>query len=206
MKLKGLYLVTPDYYGDKIFTMTEEALKNGVNILQYRDKTNNYDVKIYAGKKFKKLADDYSVPLIIDDDPVLMDIIDAEGIHVGRGDVPFDYLREKYGNKIIGVSTYGDVNKAIECQNLGATYVAFGSFFNTGTKKDATICDINILDNINDLKIPVFVIGGINLNNVDTLLKYNISGIAVVSSIYSSKNVGETVKSYIEKLREYKKI
>ncbi len=206
MELKGLYLVTPDYYGDRIFTLTEEALKNGINILQYRDKTNNYDVKIYAGKKFKKLANDYSVPLIIDDDPVLMDIIDADGIHVGRGDVPFDYLKEKYGNKIIGVSTYGDVNKAIEYQNLGATYVAFGSFFNTGTKKDATMCDINILNNINSLKIPVFVIGGINLNNVDTLLKYNISGIAVVSSIYSSKNVGETVKSYIEKLREYKKI
>ena len=53
MKLKGLYLVTPDYYGDKIFTMTEEALKNGVNILQYRDKTNNYDVKIWPALKMK---------------------------------------------------------------------------------------------------------------------------------------------------------
>lgn len=206
MELKGLYLVTPDYYNDKIFEITEKALKNGVNILQYRDKTNNYDVKIYAGKRFRKLADDYNIPLIIDDDPVLMDIINADGIHIGKGDVPFDYLKEKYDDKIIGVSTYGDLNLAIKYQDSGADYVAFGSFFNTETKKDATICDINILNNIDKIKIPVFVIGGINLDNVDKLLKYNISGIAVVSSIYSSKNVEETTKLYIKKLKEYKKI
>ncbi len=206
MKLNGLYLVTPDYYNDKIFEITEEALKNGVNILQYRDKTNNYDIKIYAGKRFRKLADDYNIPLIIDDDPVLMDIINADGIHIGKGDVPFYYLKEKYNNKIIGVSTYNDVNKALEYQSSGADYVAFGSFFNTETKKDATMCDINILNNIDKIKIPVFVIGGINLDNVDKLLKYNISGIAVVSSIYSSKNVEETTRLFIKKLKEYKKI
>ncbi len=206
MELKGLYLVTPDYYNDKIFDITEEALKNGVNILQYRDKTNNYDIKIYAGRKFKKLAVDYNVPLIIDDDPVLMDIVDADGIHIGKGDVPFYYLKEKFNNKIIGVSTYGDAGKALEYEKLGADYVAFGSFFSTDTKKDATICDINILNSINNLKIPAFVIGGINLSNADILLKYKISGIAVVSSVYSSENPGETVKSFIKKLREYKKI
>ncbi len=206
MTLKGLYLVTPDYKSDSIFEITERALKTGINILQYRDKTNTFKTKLYAAKKLKKMCDDYGVPFIIDDDPVLMDIIDADGIHIGKDDVPYDYIKNKYPDKIIGVSTYGSISDAIEFQNKDASYVAFGSFFTTDTKEDATMCDISILNNLDDIKIPVFVIGGINTENVSMLLKYKISGIAVVSSVYSSKNVEETVNYYNSILKEYKKI
>ncbi|MFG1391047.1 thiamine phosphate synthase [Acidiplasma aeolicum] len=206
MEIKGLYLVTPDYYNDKIFDITEKALKNGANVLQYRDKTNNYKIRMYAGNKFRKLADDYGIPFIVDDDPVLMEIINADGVHIGKDDVPFEFLKEKYRDKIIGVSTYGDIDLALKYEKLGASYVAFGSFFNTTTKKDATMCDINILKYAKNIKIPVFAIGGITLDNVDTLLRYSISGVAVVSAIYSSSDPAAATRMFIQKLKEYNKL
>ncbi len=202
MNLKGLYLVTPDYTDDAIFEKARISIENGASILQYRDKSNNYARKIYAGKKFRKITDEYNIPLIVDDDPVLMDIINADGVHIGKDDIPFDYIKGKYPGSIIGVSTYGDIEKAKEYERAGADYVAFGSFFNTETKKDATLCDINILNTVNDIKIPVFVIGGINLNNVEELLKYKISGIAVVSSIFSAEDPAKSTQLYINKLKQ----
>ncbi|MEM0139281.1 MAG: thiamine phosphate synthase [Ferroplasma sp.] len=206
MRLKGLYLVTPDYIDESLFNRTETAIKNGVNILQYRDKSNTFKTRLYVARKLKKICTDYGIPFIIDDDPILMEIVDADGVHIGKDDVPFSYIKEKYPGRIIGVSTYGSIPDAMEYQKKGADYVAFGSFFSTHTKTDATMCDINILRHLEGINIPIFVIGGINMDNVVELLKYNISGIAVVSSIYSSPDIAGSVKYYISKLKEYKKI
>ncbi len=205
MRLKGLYLVTPDYSGDWIIDATERAIKGGVDILQYRDKTSSFRDRLRIGKKLSTICHEYNIPFIIDDDPVLMDILDADGIHIGKDDVPFYYIKSKFPGRIVGVSTYGSIEDALQYQKLGADYVAFGSFFPTKTKSDATMCDINVLDRIRDINIPVFVIGGIGRDNVDMILKYRISGIAVVSAIYSQKNIEEQVSYFKEKLIKYGK-
>jgi len=205
MKLKGLYLVTPDYSGDWIINATERAIKSGVDILQYRDKTSTFRDKLAIGKKLASICHDYSVPFIVDDNPVLMDILGADGIHIGKDDVPFDYVKSKYPDHIIGVSTYGSIKDALLYQKLGADYVAFGSFFPTKTKDDATICDINVLKGIGPINIPVFVIGGISRENIDLVLKYGISGIAVVSAIYSHNDIEDQVSYFKSKLIEYGK-
>ncbi|WMT52127.1 MAG: thiamine phosphate synthase [Ferroplasma sp.] len=203
MKLGGLYLVTPPYTGTEVFRATERALKSGVNILQYRDKEPSFRKKMERAKKFMYMCREYGIPFIVDDDPVLMDIVGADGIHIGKDDVPFDYVKSRYPEKIIGVSTYGSPEDAVKFQELGADYVAFGSFFSTKTKSNATMCDIGILDKLNNINIPVFVIGGINRGNVDEVLKYKISGIAVVSAIYSGTDIEGEVSYYLEKLREH---
>ncbi|EQB72443.1 MAG: thiamine-phosphate pyrophosphorylase [Ferroplasma sp. Type II] len=107
MRLKGLYLVTPDYSGDWLFNATERAVKSGVDILQYRDKTSSFRIKLSVGKRLGTICREYEIPFIIDDDPVLMDILDADGIHIGKDDVPFNYIKSRFPDKIIGVSTYG---------------------------------------------------------------------------------------------------
>jgi len=204
MKLKGLYLVTPEYSGDWIINATERAIKSGVDILQYRDKTSSFREKLAIGKKLAAICHDYNIPFIVDDDPVLMDILGADGIHIGKDDVPFDYIKSRFPDRIIGVSTYGNYGDALLYEKIGADYVAFGSFFPTSTKEDATMCDINVLNNVKNINIPVFVIGGINRNNIDSLLKYRISGIAVVSAIYSHKDIENQVSYFKEKLSQYK--
>ncbi len=203
MRLKGLYLVTPDYSGNWLFNATERAVKSGVNILQYRDKTSSFRIKLSVGKKLGTICREYGIPFIIDDDPILMDILDADGIHIGKDDVPFNYIKSKFPDKIIGVSTYGSLEEAKKYDTMGANYVAFGSFFTTATKADATMSDINILNGVGEIKIPKFVIGGINRDNVDTVLKYKISGIAVVSAIYSHDDIENQVLYFKNKLKEH---
>ena len=203
MNIRGLYLVTPEYTGEWIFHATEEALKSGINVLQYRDKKSSFREKLRIGGRLRGMCSEYGIPFIVDDDPVLMDMLDADGIHIGKDDVPFEYIKSRFPGKIIGVSTYGSVEDAIKFQKLGTDYVAFGSFFSTQTKEDATMCNINILNNLDGITIPVFVIGGINRNNVDMLLKYRISGIAVVSAIYYSRDISGEVSFFSDKLKEY---
>ena len=203
MSLGGLYLVTPDYNGPQILDATERALKSGINILQYRDKKSSFRQKMEIGKKLKNMCNEYGTPFIVDDDPVLMDILDADGVHIGKDDIPFDYIKSRFPGKIIGVSTYGSLEDALEYQKLGADYVAFGSFFSTKTKEDATMCNIDVLNSVGKINIPVFVIGGINRGNIDVLMKYKISGIAVVSAIYSASNIESEVSFYLEKLKEH---
>ena len=203
MNIRGLYLVTPEYTGEWILHATEEALKSGINVLQYRDKKSSFREKLHIGGRLRGMCREYGIPFIVDDDPVLMDMLDADGIHIGKDDVPFEYIKSRFPGKIIGVSTYGSIKDAIKFQKLGTDYVAFGSFFSTQTKEDATMCNINILNNLDGITIPVFVIGGINRNNVDMLLKYRISGIAVVSAIYYSRDISGEVSFFSGKLKEY---
>lgn len=97
MSLGGLYLVTPDYNGPQILDATERALKSGINILQYRDKKSSFRQKMEIGKKLKNMCNEYGTPFIVDDDPVLMDILDADGVHIGKDDIPFDYIKSLTG-------------------------------------------------------------------------------------------------------------
>lgn len=72
-------------------------------------------------------------------------------------------------NKIYGISCYGDINLAIKAQENGASYAAFGAVFNSTTKKEAQIYDIDNID-FSKLSIKTCLIGGINTSNLDKIL------------------------------------
>ncbi|WP_297217076.1 thiamine phosphate synthase [Thermoplasma sp.] len=185
-KLSGLYLVTQDYFGEEFYRIIEEAIIGGVDIVQYRDKTNPKDVRRDVARKVKRICSRYDIPFFIDDDVGLAIEIDSDGVHIGKDDMPLPEARRLF-NGFIGYSTYGDREMAIYAEQNGADYVAFGPFFHTGTKKDAGIYDIGVLKDIHRyVDIPVFVIGGISRSNVSAFSEYDIDGIAVVSAIFSS--------------------
>jgi len=110
--------------------------------------------------------------------------VDAAGVHIGDDDISIKYAREILKDKIIGVSCYGSIDKAINYQENGADYVAFGTCFSSPTKPNAPIIDLDIFHNIKDnIKIPICAIGGINKDNIH-FLKNQIDMIAVISSIW----------------------
>ena len=187
MRLQGLYLLTPDYYGEGFFQKLQLALDAGIDLLQYRDKINPYSVKLDVSRRIRRITVDYDVPLIIDDDPALAGECYADGVHVGRDDPSIAEVRDILGDVIIGYSTYGDIQRALQGQKDGASYVAFGSFFPTTSKEGAELCDLRVLEEAKKiLNIPIFAIGGINEDNVGRIMQYGISGVAVISSIFSS--------------------
>ncbi|KAA8922917.1 thiamine phosphate synthase [Thermoplasma sp.] len=202
-KLRGLYLVTEDYRGNNFFDIIEEALAGGVDILQYRDKTNGRDVRIEVARKIKRICSRYDIPFFIDDDVILAMEIGSDGVHIGKDDMPLPEARKIFQG-LIGYSTYGDREMAVFAEKNGADYVAFGPFFHTDTKKDAGVYNIKVLENIHShVSIPVFVIGGINQSNVRAFSGYGIDGIAVVSAIFSAKDPEKAARELKHELQTY---
>ena len=190
-----MYLVTPDYFGGNYFSIVEESLKNGADILQYRDKTNDFSIRLETALRLKNIALDYDVPFIVNDDIGLAIKTEADGLHIGKGDVSYAESRRMLPEGIIGVSTYDDVGLAVRMENSGADYVSFGPFYETVSKKDAGLYDKSVLrEAVSRLKIPVFAIGGIDISNIHELMESGISGVAVISAVFSSDDPGRSTR------------
>ena len=195
MTLGGIYLVTPDSITSNFFEVTEKAMVSGVSILQYRDKSSGFHDKLEVARKLSSLAYRYNRTFVIDDDVDLAIAVNADGLHIGKDDIPLPEARKRLPDKIIGYSTYGSREIAVEAQSLGADYVSFGPFFATKSKMDAGLYDIKVLEEIKKyVHIPIFAIGGINPEKAAILRPFNLDGICVISWVYSSTDPGRAVK------------
>ncbi|MCL6572520.1 MAG: thiamine phosphate synthase, partial [Bacillus sp. (in: Bacteria)] len=100
-------------------------------------------------------------------------------VHLGQEDLPLKEARKIMGNKIIGISTH-NLQEAIEAEKGGADYIGFGSIFPTTTKDDAVVQGLDALKRVKDsVNIPVIAIGGINTDNVKSVLDAGCDGVAV---------------------------
>lgn len=150
-----------------------------------------------------RLCKSYGVPLIINDRVDVAKAVNAEGVHLGQGDLsPVEARKILGANKIIGV-TARSVEQAIKAEQDGADYIGSGAVFGTSTKKDAIKMSLETLDNIcKAVKIPVTAIGGITKENVLELSGTHISGIAVVSGIFAEKDILNSAKVLKTKIEE----
>ena len=200
---KVLYAITDEHLLKEDFTKkVEKALKSGVDIIQYRAKKKNAKDMIEEAIALKKLCIKYNVPLIINDRVDIALAVDADGIHVGREDIPVLYIRKLIGNnKILGLSTK-NLKHVEEANKLPVDYIGFGSIFPTNTKEDAKVAGLEKLKKAVKISLqPVVAIGGINENNIDGVLKAGCSGVAVVSAIFAGENIEENTKNLKEKVK-----
>ena len=188
--------------GRSLSEVVEESLKGGVTILQIREKDLNEDEFLKESKKIKALCKLYKVPLIINDNVRIAKEIDADGVHLGQGDMEITKAREILGrDKIIGI-TAKTVEQAVIAEKNGADYLGSGAIYATGTKADAKRLSVESLREICDsVDIPVVAIGGLTYDNIDILEGSGIDGIAVVSAIYASSNITETTRDLKEKVK-----
>lgn len=177
---------------DSLLRKVEASLKGGITALQYRNKTADYDRKLEEATAIKKLCDAHDIPLIINDDVDIAIKIGAAGVHVGQDDMPLSEVRRLVGeNMIIGVSAHS-VAEALEAENNGANYLGVGSVFPTGTKSNVVALPHSTLREITGaVDIPVVAIGGISRENMEELSGTGISGVALVSAIYSAEDIGK---------------
>lgn len=191
----SLYLVTSRYgESESVFLQKiEEACKNGVTLVQLREKELTTSAYYKLAQKVKNVTDAYQIPLIIDDRVDICLAIDASGVHIGDDELPVEVTRQLIGNKILGVSAK-NVSQAQEAQMSGADYLGIGAMFSTTTKKDAQTTSFETLQQITqEISIPVVAIGGITEERITNFNHINIQGIAVVSEIMKASNIGEKV-------------
>ncbi len=185
----SLYLVTNQKLaGDRpIADVVKAAIAGGVTIVQYREKDAPTGIMIDTARQIHAVTRAAKVPLIIDDRVDVMLAIDAEGVHVGQSDMPADLVRKLIGlDKILGV-TAKNVQQAIKAEHDGADYLGCGDIFGTTSKADAGI-PIGLdgfSDRLHSVSIPVVGIGGINIDNVASVIKTGADGVALISAIAS---------------------
>lgn len=200
-KDKKIYLVTDHRLEfDSLLKKVREALEAGVSLVQYRDKDVSTKVMVERGRKLKALCDEFNSILLVNDRIDVALAIDADGVHVGQDDMDSKDVRKILGlEKIIGVSTK-TLEESIKALESGANYLGCGAIYSTSTK-DTSVISIETLKEIkNKVKLPVYGIGGIKIDNITPELKENVDGVAVITAILDSGNIKETVNKFSEKL------
>ena len=184
----GLYAITKteNKTAEQILADVSEAIRAGIQILQYRDK-QAVDA-IYLAGALKELCHTNNIPLIINDDLVLAKRIGADGVHIGKEDGLLSHARELLGHQaIIGVSCYDSVDLAQQAQQQSADYVAFGRFFPSSSKPLAAVAHLSSLQYAQAcINIPIVAIGGILPDNGAELLDAGADLLAVIGGIFTS--------------------
>jgi thiamine-phosphate pyrophosphorylase len=192
-QLKGLYAITDEnLISEQYFNQAvESALRGGAKIIQYRDKSSDQQKRLIQATALRLLCKRYEALCIINDDIELAKAIDADGVHLGRGDSTIKKARKILGNDaIIGVSCYNDLTLAIDAEKNTADYVAFGAIFSSTTKPDATVAGLDIISQAKrQLSIPVCTIGGITKDNLQLVVQHGADMSAVISSLFSSSDI-----------------
>lgn len=187
-----LYAVTDRRWlkGESLYSQVEKAIKGGVTFVQLREKGLDFQDFLEEAKEMKGLCRQYGVPLIINDNADIALAADADGVHLGQGDMKAADARRRLGkNKLIGVSAR-TVEQALLAQQQGADYLGVGAAFSTGSKADAVQMSHETLKAIcQAVRIPVVAIGGITRDNVAELAGSGICGIAVISGIFGQKDI-----------------
>ena len=168
----------------------EKALRGGATFVQLREKSLNMESFVAEARQIKILCEKYHVPFVINDNVDVALAVDADGVHVGQGDMAASDARKKLGTgKLIGV-TARTVEQAVTAWKQGADYLGVGAVFATSTKGDAKEISHGTLKEIcRSVSIPVVAIGGICAANVMELKGTGIEGVAVVSAIFASEDI-----------------
>mgnify|MGYP001296769868 FL=1 len=188
-KKKFIYLISPNKISGKFYQNLDKILVTGkVGFFQMRLKKYTLKQKISIGKKIKKICKKNSVKFLINDDPFLAKIINADGCHLGQKDMDIIEARKIIPNKIIGVTCHNSLKLAKIALKNKANYLAFGAFFSTKTKKVKYKARIKILNEVKKItKTPLVAIGGINHINYKKLLLNNSDLLAMSSYVWKNK-------------------
>jgi thiamine-phosphate pyrophosphorylase len=203
-----LYLVTDTGLsrGRPRVEVVEAALRGGVTVVQYREKSASTRWMIEEARELRQLCKATGVPFIVNDRIDVALAVDADGVHVGQDDMPAALARRLIGRgRILGVSA-GNAEEARKAAEDGADYVGASPIFATPTKPDAPrpmgVEGLRLLARA--VSIPVVAIGGMNAENAAAIIAAGAAGVAVVSAIVAADDVqaaARAIRSVVERAR-----
>lgn len=194
-----LYLVTSPK--DNLFAVVEAALQGGLGVVQYRDKTAADGAKLAKVRKLCEICHRYGALLIVNDRVDLAIAAGADGVHLGQEDLPAVEARKLLGpGKIIGRSTTNpqEMQRAVE---EGADYIGVGPVYATPTKPNKPAAGLDYVRHAAAKSpIPWFAIGGIDINNLDEVLRAGAERVAVVRAIMDAEQPTLVSQFFISQL------
>jgi thiamine-phosphate pyrophosphorylase len=197
--IKGLYLLTPDsLHTADLLQRVRLALAGGAQVLQYRNKTADAELRLAQAHALRELTREAKVIFIVNDDAQLAAEVDADGVHLGAADGDIAQARALLGeDKIIGVSCYNSLQLAREAEKAGADYVAFGAFFTSSVKPEAVVAPLSLLPDARAVvRLPIVAIGGINANNGGVLVQAGADALAVISAVFEAAEIQQAAQNF----------
>lgn len=184
------------------------ALEGGCKWIQLRMKDASEDEILETASQVRKMCDIYEAVFILDDHVRLVEKTGADGVHLGKNDMPVDGARRLLGNgKIIG-GTANTLDDIIMHCSRGADYIGCGPFRFTTTKKNlAPVLGLEgykkIMEGLGKagIKIPVAAIGGIAVEDIPAIMATGINGIAISGSVLKADDPVEEMKKTINTTR-----
>ncbi len=202
--LSGLYvLLDPSVRPDRTLQdVLRSAAAAGATLFQYRNKTASMKAAYAEAMALRKVARELDVTFIVNDRCDLALAVDADGVHLGQGDLPLHLARKVMGpDKLIGISTHHA--EQVRAATAGRPdYLGFGPIFKPASKLDHDpVVGVAALKAIRALTpLPIFAIGGITLDHVSEVMDAGANGIAVIAAILHASDITQTVRDIIARI------
>ena len=188
-----VYVITTrlPHLGRDHFTIAEAAVRGGATILQFRDKTMPDAEFAVAASRILCIARQGGVPLMVNDRVEIAAAIGADGVHVGRADAAVSGLRHSLPPGMIIGASATCYDEAIAACDAGADYLGVGPIFSTSSKADATppMGADELARICRAAKLPVVAIGGINAENLRSVVDAGAAGAAVIAAVAEAADI-----------------
>ncbi len=197
--MRGFYFITDallSHAGN--MSDVKNALAAGVRVIQYRDKRSGTRQMYEEALRLRKICK--KAIFLVNDRVDIALAVGAEGVHLGRTDLPYRVARKLLGKeRIIGLTVHS-VKEAVEAQVLGADYLGVSPVFSTATKQDAgKPLGCGLLRRIKEsTRLPVVAIGGINLRNAAEVIRSGADSLSAISAVVARADVRKEIEKFQE--------
>ncbi|HZK79902.1 MAG TPA: thiamine phosphate synthase, partial [Humisphaera sp.] len=188
-------LMTENLCRSSWLATAEQALHGGADCIQLREKNMESGELLIRARQLVGLCRKHGALCIVNDRPDIAMLADADGVHVGQGDLPAIEARKIVGTeKIVGVSTHC-LEQAQRAVPDGADYIGVGPIFRSGTKpRDFLPGPAYAREVAETISIPAVAIAGITAANVDEVLATGLRAVAVSSAVIAATDVTEAAR------------
>ena len=181
--------------------IVEQMIEGGVDLIQLRGKKKSIGELEELSAELHDFTAKSSTPLIVNDHAEIARRVPLEGVHVGQDDDPIEIARRKAVRDIlVGKSTHS-LEQARAAQREGADYIGFGPIFATPTKPDYVPIGLEDISRVHaEVKLPIFCIGGINIDNLQSVIGAGAKRVVMVSALLKAHNIVDYARCAIDML------
>jgi thiamine-phosphate pyrophosphorylase len=170
--------------------VAEQMIQGGVDLIQLRGKGKSIDELISLAAELHQVTAKSLTPLIANDHAEIASKVPLDGVHVGQDDDSIEVARRKATRQVlIGKSTHS-VEQAVAAQSEGADYIGFGPIFATPTKPDYPPIGLADISRVHaEVGLPIFCIGGIDIDNLQSVIDAGAKRVVMVSALLKAQRI-----------------
>ena len=202
--LSGVYIILDPSVcpARPLVDVLRTAAEAGASLFQYRNKTASMKDAYVEALALRQAAAKAGALFLVNDRCDLALAVDADGVHLGQGDLPLALARKVMGlGKLIGISTHNS-DQVLEANTGKPDYLGFGPIFTPGSKQDHDpVVGLEGLRAIRSLtSLPVFAIGGIQIDQARDVMRAGADGVAVISAILKAPDISHAVNAFLSQM------